>query len=413
MSAEQKGEVQSIAEGVDDSFDLDYVTAWYLKAAAFIQESATLVAFVSTNSITQGVQAGILWKHLIERMHVSIDFAYRTFVWESEARGKAHVHCVIVGFSTVGRSPKYIFDSDGGKHLVSRINPYLVDAPYVFVQATTTPVWPIPRMVNGNMPRDGGHFILAAEDRADIVAREPGIERYIRPYIGAEELINDKERYCLWLEDASPSEIRSSSILSERVRAVRDFRLASKAGTTNKYAETPSLFAQRPQPVGTDCLAIPRVSSERREYVPIGFMKAGTVLSDAVQVVPNATVYDFGILSSQMHNAWMRLVAGRLKSDYRYGRDIVYNTFPWPSPSADDKDRITHAAEQVLLAREMYPDASLADLYSPESMPPALVKAHKVLDRAVERAYGVSFHGDEQRIVAHLLEMYAEAVADR
>lgn len=408
MNPAQKEEVRTIAHSIDANFDLDYVTAWYIRAADFIQGVSTSVAFVSTNSITQGVQVGMLWKYLMRDKDVVIDFAHRTFVWDSEARGKAHVHCVIVGFSTVGRKRKRIFISDGKTRVVSHINPYLVDADDVFVESTTTPICDVPKMMNGNMPRDGGHFVLSPEERVEILVAEPDLERFIRPYLGADELINGKERYCIWLEEASPRDISNSTILKNRVRLVREFRLASKAATTNKYAETPALFAQRPQPMGVDCLAVPRVSSERREYAPIGFIRAGVILSDAVQLIPNATPFEFGVLCSRVHNAWMRQVAGRLKSDYRYGRDIVYNTFPWPAPDEAHENRIRAAAEAVLDERNRLPECSLAELYAPESMPPALMKAHRALDRAVESAYGVRFDGDEDQILAYLFQRYAE-----
>jgi hypothetical protein len=411
MNPDQKLEVKGIAHDIPKNFDLDYVSAWYLKAADFIQGTSASVAFVSTNSITQGVQVSALWKHLIEGKGVSIDFAHKTFVWDSEARGKAHVHCVIVGFSLAGKTRKFIFTPDGEKRRAKHINPYLVDAPDVFIEATTIPISPALPMVNGDQPRDGGHLVLSLEDRANILAAEPQLDKFIRPYLGAEELLNDGQRFCLWLEDASPAEIRSSPTLVERIALVRDFRLASRAATTQGYAATPSLFAQRPQPTNVDCLAIPSVSSERRAYIPIAFVAAGVILSNAVLLVPSAGPYDFGVLSSHMHNSWMRQVAGRLESRYRYGRDTVYNTFPWPSPDDEQRLRIEQAADEVLRRRRAFPGCSLADLYGPESMPPDLVKAHRALDKAVERAYGVHFDRDEDQIVAHLFEMYAALTA--
>jgi len=411
MSAGQKEELVAVAHDLEDNFDLDYVAAWYLKAADYIQHSSTSVAFVSTNSIAQGVHVAILWHHLIERRGISIDFAHQTFVWDSEARGKAHVHCVIVGFSRNGRSQKFIFDSHDVRTAASTINPYLVDAPTVFVHPTTVPLCDVPRMVNGNMPRDGGHFVLSPEERDEILAAEPQLGRFVRPYVGGVELLNNKERYCLWLEEASPRDIRDSRILTDRVRLVRDFRLASSAATTRKYGDTPALFAQRPQPMDVDCLAIPRISSERRKYIPIGFIHAGVILSDQIQLIPNATLFEFGVLSSLVHAVWMRRLAGRLKSDYRYGRDIVYNTFIWPQDTGPQRRRIVAAAQAVLDARDACDGCSLADLYAPELMPLALVRAHGTLDRAVEDAYGVNFEQDEEKIAAHLFRLYASVTA--
>ncbi len=411
MGPAQKMEVKDLAHDIAKNFDLDYVSASYLKAADFIQGTSASVAFVSTNSITQGVQVSALWKHLTKSKGVSIDFAYETFVWDSEARGKARVHCVIVGFSLGGKKAKYLFAADGEKRRVGHINPYLVDAPDVFIEATASPISPVLRMVNGNQPRDGGHLVLSPEERTHILADEPQIDKFIRPYLGAEELLNNGQRFCLWLEDASPAEIRSSPTLVKRAALVRDFRLASRAKTTRGYAATPSLFAQRPQPANIGCLAVPSVSPERRPYIPIVFIAPGVILSNLVLLIPGAGSYEFGVLSSQMHNSWMRRVAGRLESRYRYGRDTVYNPFPWPSPSDELRLRIEQAADAVLKARLAFPGCSLADLCGPESMPPDLVNAHRALDKAVERAYGVRFDRDEDKIVAHLFEMYAALVA--
>lgn len=409
MDKEQKCDLQAVLAGVKNNHDVDYVGGWYALCAEAMQQNRSIrAALVSTNSICQGAQPGILWKHLVVNLGVTIDFAWQTFVWNSEASDQAHVHCVIVGFSLSNRGPKTLYGSEGEWSEAKHINAYLLDAPDVFVEGRKTPLCDVPPMANGNQPRDGGFLVLKPEERAKVLGSEPDLERFIRPYIGSEEFIKRKDRYCFWLEGATQEDIESSPELSRRVKAVYEFRTASKAKTTNGYAKTPALFAQRPQKQGVNFLLVPRVSSERRKYVPIGYMDKSVIASDAAQVISDATLYHFGVLASTAHNAWMRTVCGRLKSDFRYSKEIVYNCFPWPHPTDAQRAAIEERAQLVLDARAVHSDKSLADLYNPDEMPADLREAHKALDAAVEAAYGVDFQGDEEKIVAHLFKLYAE-----
>ena len=413
MSREQKQEMLDIfgakTKGIGE---LDYVGAWYKKAAEMMDKNASIKAtFVSTNSITQGEQVAILWKPLFENHGIHFNFAYRTFRWDSEADIKAHVHCVIIGFSKVDSPSKFLFLSDSQTLSVKNINGYLSDAPDVFIENRGTPLCDAPAMNFGNMPRDGGGFILSEEERDELLKKEPLAAKWVHPFIGATEFINNKNRYCLWLVEASPTEIRQCPTVLQRVNNVREMRLASAAASTRKMAETPTLFAQITQPEGVDYIIVPRVSSERRRYVPIGFMNKETIASDAVQIIPNATLYHFGVLTSNVHMAWMRVVCGRLKSDYRYSKDIVYNNFPWPSSISPEFNsgvsaRIEQTAQAILDARAKYPDCSLADLYDEVTMPPELRRAHQENDRAVMAAYGFSTKMTESECVAELFKMY-------
>lgn len=429
MDFVQKAELQEVIAGVRNNYDIDYVGGWYVKAANMMDVNPTIhAALVSTNSICQGAQPGDLWKYLIENRGLSIEFAHRTFIWDSEASVKAHVHCVIVGFAKcqVAKKNKTIY-VDGYPILASNINGYLLDAPNVFIQDRKEPLCDVPAMSNGNQPRDGGNLLMTEIERREALIAEPEIARFIRPYVGAEELIKGKKRYCLWLNDASEHEIDSSDILRTRVNAVYKFRIASKAKTTNGYAKTPHLLAQRPQKQGVDFLILPMTSSERRLYMPIGYMAKENVASNGAFVLPDATLYHFGVLTSLTHNAWMRVVAGRLKSDYRYSKEIVYNCFPWPTPTTEQKNNIEKCAQAVLFARDNHQGDSLAEMYDgisplPENAKKSdlkkfaqnkyddLLSAHKALDAAVEAAYGVDFHGNEAEIVAHLFALYEETI---
>ena len=413
QGSSQKKDVEKLFGNIKDVQDLDYVCCWYKKAAQLMQNSHTRTGFVSTNSICQGSQVPILWNVLLNDFHVHINFAYQTFKWNSEASEKAAVHCVIVGFSTDEVKNKYLFTSGGQMQQVSNISPYLFDGDDTFVVSQKTPLCDVPQMNFGNQPRDGGHFVLSEEEKELLIQQEPSIARWIRPYIGAEEFIKQKSRYCLWLRDAQPTDIKQSKILYERVQAVREFRLASSAKTTQGYAKVPHLFAQITQPEGVDCLLVPRVSSERRRYAPIGFIKADIVSSDAVQIIPNATLYHFGVLTSNVHMAWMRVVCGRLKSDYRYSKEQVYNTFPWPTPTEAQVVKIEQTAQAILDARAKFPDSSLADLYDEITMPVELRKAHQDNDRAVMQAYGFPIKTTTESIcVAELFKMYQELTKD-
>ena len=416
QSKEQKEDLRSIyvdEEGTSykDSGRIDYVAGWYFKAAEMMQGTAIRAALVSTNSITQGEQVALIWKPLVDRFGIHIDFAYRTFRWDSEMAEKAHVHCVIIGFSTAPADhlPR-IYDDKGNFVEVRHLNYYLMDAEDVFVESRTKALCDVPTMAKGSQPTDGGALLIEEEDYADFIKKEPGALPYIKRFVGAEEFIKGKMRYCLWLVGVSPAIIRKLPLVLQRVEAVRASRLASKKEATRKDADTPTLFQCNRQPKES-YIIVPRHSSENRAYVPIGFMDAGTIVSDAVQVIPSAGLYHFGILTSSVHNAWMRAVCGRLKSDYRYAKEIVYNNFPWPTASEKDKAKIEATAEAILDARAKYPDSSLADLYDATAMPPDLRRAHSLNDAAVLRLYGLPADAPEPTIVAHLMNLYKELTA--
>ena len=411
MDDVQRADMALVFEGFKGAGVLDYVAAWYLKAAQFIQGTAIRAALVSTNSITQGEQVGILWGELLNRFHVKIHFAHRTFKWSNEARGKAAVHCVIIGFGLQDIAEKTIFDYDSPQadaHAIKakNINPYLVDADDVLLANRNAPLCQVPGMRFGSMPRDGGNLLFTESEREDFLTAEPDAEKWIRPYIGSHEFINGEQRWCLWLKGASPKDLRALPKVLERIEAVRQFRLKSKAASTRKFAETPSVFCQIAQP-DTPYLLVPGVSSERRRYIPIGFMEPTSIANNLVFVVPNATLYHLGILSSAMHMAWVRYTCGRLKSDYRYSKDIVYNNFPWPQdPTPKQVQAVEKAAQAVLDARAQFPGSSLADLYDPLTMPPALVKAHQQLDRAVDACYRSQPFTDDAKRVEYLFGLY-------
>ena len=385
---------------------IDYVSGWYFKAAQLMQGTAVRTAFVSTNSITQGEQVAGVWKPLYERSGIHIDFAHRTFRWDSEASIKAHVHCVIVGFSNEPNpAPKRIYTTERYQE-VENINPYLLDAPNVFIDSRTNSICNVPQMVYGNKPTDGGFLFLSPEERDELLKREPGTEKFIRQIYGATEYINNKARYCLWLVGASPSELRKYPFIMERVEQVRQFRLNSTKAATQRSADTPTLFQEIRHP-DSEYIIIPRHSSETRRYIPFGFVQPQIVVNDAVQIIPDAKIYHFGIMMSNVHMAWTRAVCGRIKSDYRYSKDVVYNNFPWPTPTDTQKAKIEQTAQAILDARARYPESSLADLYDELTMPPELRKAHQDNDRAVMQAYGFSVRDmTESKCVAELMKMY-------
>lgn len=415
QSSEQKQDILSIyvdenGKQYKTAGKIDYVSGWYFKASQMIVNTNIRVAFVSTNSITQGEQVASVWKPLYERFNIHIDFAHQTFRWDSEASEKAHVHCVIVGFSSViSNRQKRLYSSERMLY-VENINFYLIEAPNVFVESRTASICNVPQMVYGNKPTDGGFLFLDRDEKEKVLKSEPQIEKYIKPIYGATEYINNKERYCLWLVGASPADIRKSPFISDRVENVKSFRLSSTKEATRKSADTPMLFQEVRQP-NTEYIIVPRVSSENRKYIPIGFMNADIIVTDAVQFIPDADLYQFGVLTSNVHMAWMRAVCGRLEMRYRYSKDIVYNNFPWPSPTEEQKAEIEKTAQAILDARELYPDCSLADLYDELTMPPELRKAHQANDKAVMKAYG--FWGKlntESECVAELMKMYQELV---
>ena len=388
---------------------IDYVAGWYFKAAQLMQHTAVRTAFVSTNSITQGEQVAGVWKPLYERFDVHIDFAHRTFRWDSEASLKAHVHCVIVGFSEAkNTAPRIIYD-EGSVQKVENINAYLVEAPDIFIESNKLPLCDVPKMTTGNRPADGGHLIIEAVEYDEFVKKEPAALPYIKYLMGSEEFINNKRRYCLWLVGVSPSVIRKMPTVMERIDLCRSARLKSPDKGRQKLADTPSLFRETQNPA--KFVVVPKVSSERRKYIPIGFLNDDTIPTDLLFIIPDVEVYHFGILTSNVHMAWMRAVAGRLKSDYRYSKDIVYNNFPWPTPTPAQKERIEKTAQAILDARALYPESSLADLYDELTMPVELRKAHRANDKAVMEAYG--FWGklnSEAACVAELMKMYKALV---
>ena len=409
----QKKEVQDTFGKIKDVQDLDYVTCWYKIAANYIQNTKIEVCFVSTNSICQGSQVPILWNILLNEFHIHINYAYQTFRWNSESLDQAAVHCVIVCFANYNRKSKYIYPLDSDKQIVKNISPYLTEGTDTFVVASKNALCNVPKMSFGNQPRDGGNFVISPDERTEILSKEPDLEKWLHPYIGAEEFIKGKKRYCLWLVHATPNDIKRSKILYNKVEAVRQFRLSSSAKTTNGYAKVPNCFAQMTQPEGVDYLIVPRVSSENRIYIPIGFMLPDNISSDAVQIVPNATVFHFGVLTSNVHMAWMRAVCGRLKSDYRYSKEIVYNTFPWPEPTESQKRRIEETAQGILDVREKYADTPMSTLYDRTLMPNDLYKAHKANDKAVMQAYGMPIREtDEAACVAWLMRLYQKMTTE-
>lgn len=389
---------------------IDYVAGWYFKAAEFIEGKDIHVAFVSTNSITQGEQVATVWKPLYERFGIHINFAYRTFIWDSEASIKAHVHCVIVGFSNIKSSQNKLF-IDNDEHICSSINPYLLNAPLVFVENTNKSLCNKLKMTTGNRPSDGGHLIIEENDFQDFIKKEPKAQKYIKRLLGSVEFINQKSRWCLWLVGASPAEIKSMPLVMKRVELCRQDRLNSPDSGRKRLADTPTLFREIQNP--QKYIVIPKVSSQRRRYIPIGYLDSNTIPTDLLFIIPEADIYYFGILTSNVHMAWMRAVGGRLKSDYRYSANLVYNTFPWPSPTDEQKTRIEKTAQGILDARALYPDTSLADLYDPLTMPQELRKAHAANDIAVMKAYRFSTKMSEADCVAELMKMYQKLVASQ
>ncbi len=415
MGESQKNDLLHVFGDLKNSGNLDFVTAWYKKAAVYIQGTDIECAFVSTNSICQGEQVPILWPELMNRHGMKINFAHTTFRWSNEARGQAAVYCVIVGFSLEDRKIKKLFlyssvTSDPIEANVSQINAYLIDAPLVFMDSRREPLCKVSPMVFGNMPNEGGHLLLTQAEKDNLVLVDPVLADIIKMFYGADNFINNSPRYCFWLDGVNTSKYKSSKELIARIENVRKMRLDSPRAATKALANTPMLFGEIRQPT-TEYVLVPRHSSERRKYIPIGFMSADIIAGDSNLIIPNATKYEFGILTSSMHMAWMRYVCGRLKSDYRYSASIVYNNFPWPEPTEPQRAAIEAAAQGVLDARARFPDSSLADLYDPNTMPPELTRAHDKLDRLVEKAYGKSFDSDAGR-VAFLFERYQKLTGD-
>lgn len=419
QSKEQKSDILSIyvdekGKPYKTAGKIDYVAGWYYKAAKLMQNTPIRTAFVSTNSITQGEQVAGVWKPLFEQFGIHIDFAYQTFRWDSEASAKAHVHCVIVGFSVaVNTNSKKLFIGDK-LHLSNNINAYLMDAPNVFIESRNTPLNGVLSMSSGGKPVEGGYYIFTDDEKNAFLKKEPSAQTYFRKFVGSDDFINGYTRWCLWLHDVSPSDIRKLPECMKRVNSVHDYRLESKKAATRAAAATPMSFMEIKRPVGK-FLIVPEVSSQRRKYVPLGFSDKEMICSNKVRFVSNATMYHFGILTSNVHMAWMRAVCGRLKSDYSYSINVVYNNFPWPTPTEQQKAKIEQTAKAILDARALYPDSSLADLYDDLTMPPELRKAHQANDRAVMDAYGfikgTAARTSESACVTELMKLYQKKVS--
>ncbi len=409
MSAEQKDDLLHVFEDTKNAGNLDYVCCWYKKAVEIMQKNRRIsTALVSTNSIAQGEQVAILWKPFFDK-GIHIHFAYRTFKWSNEAKGKAAVHCVIVGFGMQKQTDNFIVNNDT-RHKAENINGYLIDASNICIESRKKPLCAVPEIGIGNKPIDGGYYLFTEAEKNEFVKKEPLSEKYFRKWLGSEEFINGKVRYCLWLGDCPPSELKSMPECLKRVDAVKQYRLASKSAPTRKLADKPRRFHVENMPT-SEYIVIPEVSSENRYYIPLGFLSPDILSSNLVKIIPNATLYHFGILTSSVHMAWTRAVAGRLKSDYRYSKDIVYNNFPWPEADGKQKATIEPLAQAVLDARALFPESSLADLYDPLTMPPELLKAHQKLDRAVMKLYGFKANMAEAEVVAKLFERYQRLVA--
>jgi len=411
----QSEDMDYIFKGVKNYGNLDYVAAWYMKAAKYIQNTNIECAFVSTNSISQGEQVALLWQPLMNEYGIIINFAHRTFIWDSEASLKAHVHCVIIGFSLFNRKTKKIYDGNNRGKNAKNINGFLIDAPNVFIESRSKVIdGNAPEILFGSMPNDGGYLILNKNEANELKKKEPTSIKYIKKLLGAEEFINNKERYCLWLVGANPSDLRQMPSVLTRINKVKEMRQNSKREATQKLAATPSLFGEIRQPKSGSYLLIPSTSSENRRYIPIGFFDHDTISTNANLIIPNATLYDFGVLTSNVHMSWVRAVCGRLESRYRYSNKIVYNNYPWPKAANKQKEKIEKTAQAILNARAKYPDSSLADLYDDAVMPPELRKAHLANDMAVMEAYG--FFGkikSESECVAKLMEEYQELVDEQ
>jgi len=417
QNKEQKADMVHVFRDFKNIGDIDYVVSWFYRAAEYVQNTSIPVGLVATNSVTQGEQVPLVWGLLFDRFKIKIHFAHRTFAWESEARGKAHVHVVIIGFGAFDVANKRIYDYETEQVSVitaSNISPYLTPGPDLFVTKRSKPLCRLPEMRCGNKPTDDGNLIFTDQERAEFVKEEPAAAKFLRRFTGSEEFINGNMRWCLWLVDASPAELRSMPKVIERVERVKEFRQKSTAEPTKKSANTPALFFHISQPkIGF--IAIPEVSSTRRRYIPIGFLEPSIIASNKIYIVPSSELYLFGVLCSVMHMAWVRQVCGRLKSDFQYSGSMVYNNFPWANPTPEQRERVEEKAKAVLAAREPHLPprgmATLADLYDPLSMPPELLKAHTELDRAVEKCYrSEPFHSDRER-VEFLFSLYEKLTA--
>lgn len=399
---------------------LDYVAAWYMKSAQYLNRlnidlsSKTKIAFVSTNSITQGEQVNILWKELSDTYKIKIHFAHRTFRWDNEAKGNAAVHVVIIGFANFDTENKLLYEyshngSEPHSHSVKNINAYLTEGKNIFIESRAKPIHDFPSMTKGSQPTDGGHLILTADEYEELLENEPVADKWIKPFIGGYEFINNQTRYCLWLKDISPAELKQMPYVLERISKVKETRLSSPTPSVKEFSKYPHLFTQDRQP-HTSYLVIPEVSSINRKYIPIGFVDPGTICSNKLQIINDATLYMFGTLQSLMHMTWTRYVSGRMKSDYSYSPQ-VYHNFPFPyNINEKNKLAVEQAAQKVMDARAQFPDSSLADLYDPNTMPPILVKAHQQLDKTVDACYGVKTFASEAKRMEFLFELHERYV---
>ena len=418
MKQNQRDQIVKQFDNIDGSGVLDYVTGWYIKSAKYIQNTNIKAAFVSTNSIVQGEQTSILWGQMLNKYKIKIHFAHRTFKWSNEAKGNAAVYCVIVGFTNFDTTNKSIFeyeDIKGEAHELKakNINPYLVDAKDLLITGRSFPLGQINKLVNGSIPADGGNLILSKEEKDLMEQKDSSCSKWIRKYLGADGFLNDETRYCLWLKDCTPNELKAMPEIMRRVSLVKEMRLKSTKVPTQRKAETPTLFTEDRQPNKGFYIAIPRTSSENRKYIPIGYLDSNIIASNDLQIVPNGSLYEFGVLTSQIHMTWVRYTCGRLKSDFRYSALYTYNTFPFPeNPNEKQVKAIETAAQKVLDARLQFPDSSLADLYDPLTMPPVLVKAHNELDKAVDLAYRPQAFTSEANRMVFLFELYEKYTAD-
>ena len=410
QTKDQKDDLRTLMKGFGNN--IDYVAGWYYKASQLIKNNKTKCAFVSTNSITQGEQVTAIWKPLFDKFGIHFDFVYRTFRWDSEASMKAQVHCVIIGFSSCNcQREKLIYLNNNQTISADNINGYLLNAPTIFIEKKTKPLCNVPQIIRGSSPIDDGNLLLTNDERKGYIEKEPQGEKFLRPFMMGKDFIDRKPRWCFWLVGANPSELKTCPILMKRIEAVRKFRMNSEKAATVHSAATPTLFGEM-RPCESEYVAIPKVSSENRRYIPIDYLNEDIIAGDKLFQMPYASIYHFGVLTSYVHMAWMRAVCGRLKSDYSYSNTIVYNNFPWPIPTEKQKAKIEQTAQAILDARALYPDSSLADLYDELTMPAELRKAHQQNDKAVLQAYGFDVklldEGNETLIVAELFKLYQE-----
>ena len=416
MSQFQRNQIVKEFNNIPGCGVLDYVTGWYLKAAKYIQDTKIKVAFVSTNSIVQGEQTSILWGQMLNKFGIKIHFAHRTFRWSNEAKGNAAVYCVIIGFANLDSNNKRIFeyeDIKGEAHEIKakNINPYLVDAKDVFIEKRSKPISNVAEMTYGSMANDGGYLLLSDSEKNELVEKDPNLLNVLRPFLGSQEFINGIKRWCIWLKNISPNEYSKSKEVLNRIQSVKEYRLKSTRLATNKLADYPMLFGEIRQPE-SNYLLIPGVSSENRKYIPIGYLNKDIIASDLARTIPSASIYLFGQITSSMHMTWVKYVCGRLKSDFRYSNSLVYNNYPFPeNPSEKQIKNIEEKAQNVLDVRTSFPVSSLADLYSPLTMPPALVKAHNELDKAVDAAYSKQNFTSEAKRMEFLFELYEKYTA--